>query len=152
MTTSELGLIVCGARNWTDRDLVYAKLDAFLAEHPRFTLIEGEAAGVDRTAGAWAKREAAFCVDSAITHLPMPADWRQHAPNFCPGQWCVSTKDYCIGAGFFRNQQMIDKALEFEEQYVLAFKDNFRKSKSHGTEDLVDRAQAAGIHGLVIHH
>lgn len=143
---------MCGARNWTDRDLVYAKLDAFHAEHAEFILIEGDAAGVDRTAGTWAKREAAFCVDSAIRHLPMPADWRHHAENFCPGNWCVSTKDYCLGAGFARNASMITRALEFDQQFVLAFKDNFRKSGSHGTEDLVDRARAAGIHGLVIHH
>lgn len=147
MTTSELALIVCGARNWTDREFVYAKLDVFHAEHPEFTLIEGEAAGVDRTAGTWAKRTA------GVEHLPMPADWKSHEPAYCPGNWCVSTKDYCLAAGAARNQAMVDMALRFDDQFVLAFKDGFDHSgRRGGTEDLVKRARTAGITGLLIHH
>lgn len=148
-----LALIVSGARNWTDRELIYERLERFEADlgERRLIVIEGTAGGADQIAGAWAKRAKAFS-NGRVDHLPMPAEWKFHASGWCPGAWCVA-KSFCCAAGFRRNQAMIDKALEVDgDRFVLAFKDNFGKGRSHGTEDLVDRAKSAGIHGLVVHH
>lgn len=143
-----IALIVAGGRNWTDREFIYDRLDAWLAtvDMP-VILIEGEARGPDLISKTWARRR-------GIEVIPMPADWPHHEPGWCPGSWCEQRqKGYCMGAGARRNQQMIDRALELaDEQFVFAFKDQFRRSSSHGTEDLVDRAKANGIHGIVVQH
>lgn len=144
-----LAVIGAGARNWTDRELVYEKLDRLLARRGPFILVEGTAAGADRICGTWAKKNKA----AGVGHEPVPAEWRVHAQGWCPGVWCIEGKDHCIGAGFRRNQVMVDRALELGvEQYVLAFKDHFGRGPSGGTEDLVRRAGAVGIPGVKVHH
>lgn len=142
---SELGLIVCGARNWTDRDLVYAKLDAFHEQEPSLTLINGLAKGGDLIANAWARRR-------GLDPIGIEAEWKHHAAGWCPGAWCA-LKNHCCAAGFRRNQLMLDRALEFERQFVMAFKDGFDRSlRTGGTEDMCRRAQNATVRGVVISH
>lgn len=152
-STADVALIVAGARNWTDRELIYQRLDEFEAGlgDKRLVVIEGLARGADQIANAWVKRAMAFATDDRVQHIPMAAEWSVHDPDWCPGVWCIA-RSYCCAAGYRRNQAEVDRALEFDEQFVLAFKDDFRKAGKKGTEDLVDRARAAGIHGLVIHH
>jgi hypothetical protein len=148
-TADVLAVIGAGARNWTDRDLVYSKLDGLLVVRGPFILIEGVAPGADRICGSWAKRHGA----DGIRHEPVPAEWRVHDKDWCPGVWCVSGRDSCIAAGFRRNETMVRRALEIaDEQFVLAFKDHFGRGPSGGTEDLVRRAGAAGIRGVKISH
>src|SRR4029450_10030657 len=54
-----LRLLVCGSREWTDRDLLAATVDQVIAKHgrgqPGVVLIEGDARGADRLAGQLAR-------------------------------------------------------------------------------------------------
>lgn len=141
-------LIVCGGRNWNDVRMIRMKLAKKEIELPGLIVVEGGARGPDRIAGQWASAARA----RGVGWLRINAVWEEHHPDWCPGAWC-STKRSCLGAGARRNQQMLDYALLAEEQSVLAFKDDFDWSfKKGGTEDMVHRAQLAGVHGAVIEH
>lgn len=142
---AELALIVCGARNWTDRDLSYAKLDAFYEQEPSLVVITGLARGADLIGDTWAKRR-------GLDPIGIAAEWTHHAAGWCPGAWCV-LKNYCCAAGFRRNQQMLDRALSFERQFIMAFKDGYDPTKrGGGTEDMCKRARDAQVRGVVISH
>jgi len=88
-------VLVCGGRDFVD----YLLLDSFLCDfrekHGITTVIEGDACGVDRMAGYWAR-------SSKIENLKFPADWREYGND----------------AGPIRNQQMID---EGNPDVVIAF-------------------------------
>ena len=47
-------VLVCGGRDFNDRDKVFAELDRLHCESPFTKLIHGGARGVDRIAGTWA--------------------------------------------------------------------------------------------------
>lgn len=149
MSADLLVVIASGSRNWTDRELVVAKLEAIFADDPLMALVEGRAKGLDRIAGSWASRARA----RGVGWVPFYADWPTHDPDWCPGNWCRTKRTACLGAGSKRNQEMIDWALGAERQYVVAFKDGFDLSRgTGGTEDLVRRAKAAEIRGVVVSH
>jgi len=48
-------VLVCGGRDYTDRDLVYAELDVLHAEYVFETVIAGGAGGADTLAIEWAQ-------------------------------------------------------------------------------------------------
>ena len=64
-------VIVCGGRDFDDKDRVFHVLDRLHARHPRLTIIEGGAAGADRLARWWA-------ITRAVDYLTVPADWKKH--------------------------------------------------------------------------
>ncbi len=109
-------ILVCGDRNWTDYDAVYAALDALDAEAGPVTVISGMARGADTHAANWAAA-------TGRSLLPFPADWKR----------------YGRGAGPVRNQQMLDEGPDL----VLAFHDDLAASK--GTADMVRRSERAGV-------
>src|SRR5215217_4097649 len=80
------------------------------------TVIHGAAAGADRIAAYYAE---ALHLDT----VAFPADWGR----------------YGRAAGPKRNQQMLD---EGRPEQVIAFR---RKGPSPGTDDMIRRAQAAGV-------
>ncbi|KKN05312.1 hypothetical protein LCGC14_1088550 [marine sediment metagenome] len=82
-------------------------------------VIHGGARGADTIAGEVAK-ELGFEVEV------FPADWNKHGKT----------------AGFIRNQQMLD---EGKPDRLLAFHLN----NSRGTQDMIDRAQKAGLLTIV---
>jgi hypothetical protein len=53
--TLNLRLIVCGGRNYADRDHVFAVLDDIHAKRIIALIIEGDATGADRLAREWAQ-------------------------------------------------------------------------------------------------
>jgi hypothetical protein len=53
--TRNLRLIVCGGRNYADREHVFAVLDDIHAKRTIALIIEGDAAGADRLAREWAQ-------------------------------------------------------------------------------------------------
>lgn len=89
-------VIVCGGRDGHNPQDVYRTLDAFHKEHQISTVVEGDARGVDRMAGFWARK-------NSITNLKYPADWNRHGR----------------AAGPIRNQKMLD---EQRPDAVLAFR------------------------------
>lgn len=86
-------VLVCGGRNYRDRDAVYRELDARL--WAMSALICGAAPGADTLAWDWGRSRDLPCER-------FPADWRKHGR----------------AAGPIRNQRMID---EGKPDIVLAF-------------------------------
>lgn len=48
-------LLVCGGRDYANRDRVFEVLDAVAAKHPNITILTGAASGADAIAEEWAK-------------------------------------------------------------------------------------------------
>jgi predicted Rossmann-fold nucleotide-binding protein len=88
-------VLVCGGRNYVDRDAVYRELDATAAKHGWLTIIEGGAAGADRLGRKWAKLH----FHGVVT---VEADW----------------PTYGKAAGPIRNARMLSEA---KPDLVLAF-------------------------------
>ena len=93
-------VLVCGDRNWLNKDLVKKKLEELTDVE---VVIEGEARGAD-TCGRIVAQELGIPV------LKFPADWKQHG----------------LAAGPIRNNQMLK---EGQPDLVLAFHNNIEESK-----------------------
>ena len=118
-------VLVCGGRDFTDRDKLYITLDSLFAARewiigepdgdwlPDVTIISGCARGADTIA-----------IDYAVVNwcglMEFPADWEKHGK----------------AAGFIRNQQMLDEGMP---DLVVAF------PGGKGTADMVRRAKKAGV-------
>lgn len=88
-------VLVCGGRDFSDREAVYAELSAQHAKH-RFThLIHGCARGADALAGEWAD-------DNAVNATCYMADWARHGK----------------AAGPMRNREMLEDG---KPDLVIAF-------------------------------
>ncbi|MGB0731782.1 MAG: DUF2493 domain-containing protein [Miltoncostaeaceae bacterium] len=87
-------VIVCGGRDYLDREAVDAALDAVHRKHGAFTLVHGGANGADLLAGLWA-------ASRGVEFEVHPAAWTQHGKR----------------AGPMRNQHM----LELGTDAVVAF-------------------------------
>ncbi|PZV36483.1 DUF2493 domain-containing protein [Mesorhizobium kowhaii] len=62
-------VLVCGGRDFTDHAFVHAELDRLHAQHHFEVVIEGDARGVDRIAGEWARAR-------GVELMVFPADWK----------------------------------------------------------------------------
>jgi hypothetical protein len=123
-----LRLLVCGSRTWTDAALLAEAVDRVVAMHGQdragVVLIEGDARGADRLAGALAKARG--------WELEVyPSDWQRHGR----------------AAGMRRNARMLRQG---HPERVIAFTDDLAASR--GTADMVRRAHGAGIPVLVVSH
>lgn len=116
-------ILVCGDRNWTNKDLINKTLCSYwLQNHTNpLTIIHGGASGADSIAGEIAREQ-------SQNELKFPADWER----------------YGRAAGPIRNQQMLD---ESQPDVVLAFHNDIENSK--GTKDMVNRAMSAGIKTII---
>lgn len=87
-------ILVCGGRDFTDRNLVYQTLHDYMLED-NITIIHGAASGADSLANIWAK---------AFNHKieSYPADWDKYGKR----------------AGYIRNVQMLN---EGKPDLVIAF-------------------------------
>ena len=107
-------VLVCGGRDFSDCGLVWDTLDKLARVEVIDCIIEGDARGADRIAGAWAKRRR---VDLKL----FPANWLKHGK----------------AAGPIRNQQMLDSA---KPDLVIAFPggngtaDMVRRAREAGIE------------------
>lgn len=108
-------VLVCGDRHWTNPIPIRTWLSK-LQDWGYTAVIEGEAEGADLIASEEAER-------LGMTVLPFPADWAR----------------YGRAAGPVRNQQMLDE----KPDLVLAFHPNISKSK--GTANMIEQADAAGV-------
>lgn len=89
-------VLVCGGRDWTKTAWVYGALDHLDATYGPFEIvIEGDAPGIDRMAGYWARKH-------RLDNLKFPADWQTHGRK----------------AGPIRNAKMLD---EGKPELVVAF-------------------------------
>lgn len=119
MTRAAYFILVCGGRHFNDYDFLKETLHDCLMTvryhfpDRRMVIVQGDGRGADKLAGQWA---ATFNVPC----LRVPAEW---------DLWSK-------GAGFMRNQQMLDW---FTIDRVIAF------AGGPGTADMVNRAKAKGI-------
>lgn len=138
-------LLVCGDRNWTDRNYLYNILGYYrsvsLREGSPLEIIEGEAIGADEMAGDWAQEQDV----PIITRNP----WIEIRPNkLCskavnngqqrgfPALW----NEYGRSAGPIRNGEMLKVG---KPDKVIAFHNDI--TNSHGTKHMVDLASRAKI-------
>lgn len=110
-------VLVCGGRNYWDREKVDAALSALRAEKGPLHVIQGGAKGADRLAALWCYAKAS---GGTVMMSQVPADWATHGKR----------------AGAIRNQKMLD---DYQPQLVVAF------PGGPGTADMVRRARAAGV-------
>jgi hypothetical protein len=108
-------ILVCGGRDFADRDAVFGALDLVKAATGSLTVIQGGAAGADALAREWCAKQ------PSIHMINEPADWTAHGR----------------AAGPIRNQKMLD---EHKPDLVLAFAggrgtaDMVRRALVHGVK------------------
>lgn len=87
-------VLVCGGRDYSNRDVVFLKLDSTHRNRHITLLIHGDARGADRLADQWA-------ILRGVQVGRFPANWNKHGK----------------GAGALRNQAMAD----LKPDLVIAF-------------------------------
>jgi len=119
------GILVTGAREWTDEQMVYD----VLAKHAnqQCTLIHGNCEGLDIIA-ATAGEKLGFTIKS------YPANW----------------KKYGRSAGPIRNREMVRELLNYDDKIMYAFHDCLEQSR--GTKDCVNHAKKVGIIAKIVKH
>jgi len=88
-------MLVCGGRDYADKDTVFLELDAILADNVIDCVMQGAATGADHLARLW-------CLSREVDCLNFKADWDRDKK----------------AAGPIRNQRMID---EGKPNLVVAF-------------------------------
>lgn len=119
----ERRVLVCGSRQWNDKDRVFQELDrVWLQTGGAIRIIHGGCpSGADDHARL-------FCL-LGFQSTVFPADWSR----------------YGRAAGMIRNEAML---VQGKPNLVLAFR---AAGASPGTDDMVRRARKAGIEVRVIH-
>ena len=132
MSTPEQIILITGARDWKDKEVIREALAPY--KDKRVLLIHGDCVGADKLAGTVAEE---FKFELSI-HPIKKEDWKR----------------YGRGAGPVRNREMVNKAAALKgagiATIVLAFHDNLELSK--GTKDCVKQATKAGLNILVHSH
>lgn len=121
---NKLRLLVCGSRDWENKDLIKQEILELQKQYEIEVIIHGACRGADLMSGQVAK-------ELGIPMQQYPANWSLHGKS----------------AGPKRNQQMID---EGNPNFVLAFHDDIDESK--GTKDMVLRAQKHNIPFKVVRY
>jgi hypothetical protein len=117
-------MLVCGGRNYTDKEQLWAALNGLLQDRAVLRVISGGAKGADTMAEEWAKAQGLEC---AVYH----ADWARLGRAARP----------------IRNQQMLD---EGRPTLVVAFPggrgtaDMVRRARSAGVEVIEITATPSG--------
>lgn len=70
-------VIVCGGRDYADREKVFSTLDKLCVDPEKFVVIQGGARGADALAKEWALNRKTGCVT-------FTADWRNHGLSAGP--------------------------------------------------------------------
>lgn len=112
-------VLVCGGRDYADRQTLFAFLDSVANPRNVEVVIEGEAPGADTLAREWAEQH-------RIPVLMFPAEWKIHGK----------------AAGPIRNAQMLR---EGKPDLVVAFP----TPASRGTWHMVRIAREAGVRTLI---
>ena len=113
-------VLVCGSRDYSDRETLFRVLDKLAAVVEVTTIIEGGATGADTLAYDWARARGVAC-------QTFPANRKAHGK----------------AAGALRNRQMLD---EGKPDLVVAFP----AASSVGTFHMIKIADEAGVTVLVM--
>ena len=121
-------VLVCGARDWTDRNMIADTLQSIALRAAKrgaiLEIVHGDAPGADRLAG-----EVGAQIGAIVR--TMPAEW----------------SSFGRAAGPIRNRAMLQ---QLRPEIVLAFHDHIDRSR--GTADMVRAATRAGVRWLLISH
>ena len=124
-------LVVTGGRDFDDRRFIYSALNEALELFGFSYLIEGDARGLDKIAGFWARKTLG---DAA--NIKYPADWSNiEAPN----AWVKTRPDgtkYNALAGEWRNWEMLQDG---KPDYALIF------HGGKGTADMFEKIKKCRI-------
>jgi len=118
-------VLVCGDRNWTDKEAIKLCLTA-LRNQGYDTIIEGECRGADFLARIVAEELGYTVLNRDSTTKGFPAQWNK----------------FGRAAGPIRNQEMLDVG---KPTLVVYFHPNL--SQSRGTKDMVTRASVTTVNG-----
>ena len=88
-------VLICGGREFNDAVFIHAELDRLHAQYFFDTVIEGDARGVDRIAGEWARAR-------GVPLVQFPANWKEEGRH----------------AALIRNERMLR---EGKPDLVIAF-------------------------------
>lgn len=114
-------VLVCGGRDFTDRELFNSTLDKINKETPITSIIHGNAKGADVMSWSWILMNNHGRVgDAQLECLAFNADWNKHGK----------------AAGYIRNKQMLDDG---KPDLVIAF------PGGKGTANMVKLAKEAGV-------
>jgi len=113
-------VLVCGSRNWTDKERIYKIISLYNELYHPIVVIHGDAKGADTIA-----KECS--IELGIPFESYPADWNKYGRS----------------AGPRRNRKMLDT----NPDTVIAFHDDLYSSK--GTLDMVTRSRKKGTTVLV---
>lgn len=127
-------VLVCGGRRYSDRERLYRVLDAAVERLGLTEIIHGDATGADKMADEWAESR-------GIPKRAFPAKWSDLSHPDAEVRVRADGSKYDRKAGPRRNQQMIDQA---RPSIVIAFPGDT------GTDDMIGRANAAGIRVIEI--
>lgn len=115
-------VIVCGSREFNNKELLYVKLDEVLAELDDIEIISGHAQGADRFAEEYAQ-------ERGLALKVFPADWKRYGKAARP----------------IRNKEMLEYAMR-ADPLIIAFWDG----KSKGTRNMISLANEAGIKAYIV--
>jgi hypothetical protein len=139
-----MNILITGDREWsTDRQLeqvLRVFSDLLIPVYGRFTVIHGDARGVDTMADIVGR-------GLNLTTIPCPAHWRHNEPKWVKAHGpCPDGCSELIGrpAGVLRNRYMLKT---HTPGLVVAFHNNILNSR--GTKDMVTIAKKAKIPVLV---
>jgi hypothetical protein len=70
----QMRLLVCGGRNYDEREMVWRTLDQYQENYGPLTVIQGGAPGADHWAREWAHQQIPA---QEVTLVSVPADWEK---------------------------------------------------------------------------
>lgn len=117
-------VIVCGGRDFSDKELCFESLDRILSRYSGIEIITGHARGADSLGEEYA-------VLNGYRLSVFSPDWKKYGKS----------------AGPIRNSDMLAYAL-LENPVVIAFWDG----KSEGTKDMIKKAEQARADLFVIRY
>lgn len=94
-------VVVTGGRDFRDAAKIYTRLDELHAQYPITELVHGDANGVDRLCGQWAR-------DRSVSCRAMPARWDDFSTEPIVRRTRADGTPYNAAAGSVRNQAMLD--------------------------------------------
>ena len=117
-------IIVSGGRDFIDYPLLKKTLDDCLDKNENVEFVTGHARGADLLGEHYAAKNYIPC-------KLFPADWKTHGRQ----------------GRFIRNKEMLDYAME-KSAMLIAFWDG----RSHGIQDMIDKARTAGVKCIVVNY
>lgn len=122
-------VLVCGGRNFTNRQVAFEVLDQFHETYGIDVIIQGGAKGADRRAEEWAKK-------CGIPFEEYRADWDNITHEDARIKYHPDGNAYDANAGHRRNKKMLD---EGKPDAVIAFPGSF------GTQDMITQVKATDL-------